>query len=87
MRSSHIVGSALGSLILLSGPALAAGAPQKKMPPEPDKLVQRMCDYLKSLNRFYRAEVSDDRCTQGEKINTPLSRDLCGAAKPAPGQC
>lgn len=70
MRSSHIVGSALGSLILLSGPALAAGAPQKEMPPEPDKLVQRMCDYLKSLNRFsYRAEVSDDRVyAGGEKI-------------------
>ena len=68
MRSSRIAGLALGSLILLSGPALAAETQQKEKAPEPDKVVQRMCDYLKSLNQFsYRAEVTDDQVYSGGK--------------------
>jgi hypothetical protein len=68
MRSSRIAGWALGGLMVLSGPALAAETPQKETPPEPDQVVRRMCDYLKSLNRFsYRAEVTDDRVYSGGK--------------------
>ena len=68
MRSSRIAGWALGGLMVLSGPALAAETPQKETPPKPDQVVRRMCDYLKSLNRFsYRAEVTDDRVYSGGK--------------------
>ena len=68
MRSSRIAGWTLGSLMALSGPALAAETPQKETPPEPDQIVQRMCDYLKSHQRFsYRAEVTDDRVYTGGK--------------------
>ena len=68
MRSSRIASLALGGLVLLSGPVLAAETLRKETPPEPDQVVQRMCDYLKSLNRFsYRAEVTDDRVYSGGK--------------------
>ena len=68
MRSSRIAGWALGSLMVLSGPTLAAETPQKETPPEPDQVVRRMCDYLKSLDQFsYRAEVTDDRVYAGGK--------------------
>lgn len=68
MRSSRIAKLALGGLIVLSSPALAAETPQKETPPEPDQVVRRMCDYLKSQQRFsYRAEVTDDRVYAGGK--------------------
>ncbi len=68
MRSSRIAGLAMGSLVLLSAPALAAETQQKETPPEPDKVVQRMCDYLKSHQQFsYRAEVTNDRVYAGGK--------------------
>ena len=68
MRSSRIAKLVLGGLIALSGQALAAETPQKQTPPEPDQIVRRMCDYLKSQQRFsYRAEVTDDRVYTGGK--------------------
>ena len=62
MQLNKISGMALGSLLALSGQALAAGVPEKETSPDPNKIVQRMCDYLKSLDRFsFRAEITDDQ--------------------------
>ena len=59
---------ALGCLVLLSGPMLAAAAPEKGSAPDPDKIVAGMCAYLKSLDRFsFRAEVTDDEVYTGGK--------------------
>ena len=79
MRSSRIAKWALGGLMILSGPALAAETPQKETPPEPDQVVRRMCDYLKSQQRFsYRAEVTDDRVYAGGKKSSTPSRKPMG---------
>lgn len=59
---------ALGCLVLLSVPVLAAAAPEKATPPDPDKIVAGMCAYLKSLDRFsFRAEVTNDEVYTGGK--------------------
>ncbi|MBZ4193095.1 MAG: DUF2092 domain-containing protein [Candidatus Contendobacter sp.] len=68
MQLNKISGMALGSLLALSGQALAAGVPEKETSPDPNKIVQRMCDYLKSLDRFsFRAEITDDQVYTGGK--------------------
>lgn len=68
MRLSHVGRAALGGLVLLSGPVLATGGAEPGTPPDPDRIVQRMCDYLKSLDRFsFRAEVTDDQVYTGGK--------------------
>lgn len=68
MQLNKISGMALGSLLVISGSALAAETPHKETPPDPNKIVQRMCDYLKSLDRFsFRAEITDDQVYAGGK--------------------
>ena len=68
MRLNNISGIALGSLLALGGSAFAAETPQKETPPDPNKIVQQMCDYLKSLDRFsFRAEITDDQVYTGGK--------------------
>ena len=68
MPFNRISGLALSGLVLLSSSALAAETPQKQTPPDPNQLVQRMCDYLKSLDRFsFRAEITDDQVYAGGK--------------------
>jgi hypothetical protein len=68
MQLNKVSGMALGSLLALSGPVLAAGVPEKETSPDPNKIVQRMCDYLKSLDRFsFRAEITDDQVYTGGK--------------------
>lgn len=68
MQFDSIGGMALGGLLLLSGPLAAAPTPQQEATPDPNKIVERMCDYLKSLDRFsYRADVTDDRVYAGGK--------------------
>lgn len=68
MQFNKISGMALGGLLALSGPVLATGTPEKETPPDPNKIVQRMCDYLKSLDRFsFRAEITDDQVYTGSK--------------------
>jgi hypothetical protein len=58
----------LGCLALLNGPVPAAEVAGQGAPPDPNQIVQRMCDYLKSLDRFsFRAEVTDDQVYTGGK--------------------
>lgn len=68
MHVNPIISIALSSLVLLSSSTLAAGPPPTEAPPDPNQIVQRMCDYLKSLDRFsFRAEITDDRVYSGGK--------------------
>jgi hypothetical protein len=65
------------SLIMLSLPGWSAEkakapAPQPAKPatatPQPEKILQQMCDFLKSAKQFsYKAEVTDDRVYTGGK--------------------
>ena len=68
MPFNTISSMALSGLILLSSPALAVETPKQETPPDPNQLVQRKCDYLKSLDRFsFRAEITDDQVYAGGK--------------------
>ena len=70
MRSKKIWGLALLGLFLASCLASGAGAQQAATATEPDpmKVLQQMCDYLKSLKQFsFRAEVADDQVYYGGK--------------------
>ncbi len=70
MRWMRIWVLALLGLFWVSCPVLAAGAQQtvKEPLPDPMKLMQQMCDTLKSLNQFsFRAEVTDDQVYTGGK--------------------
>ena len=70
MRSKKIWGLALLGLFLASCLVPGAGAQQAATATEPDpmKVLQQMCDYLKSLKQFsFRAEVADDQVYLGGK--------------------
>jgi len=68
MRLNTTSRAALGGLVLLSGPVLAAAPPERAASPDPDKIVAAMCNYLKSLDQFsYRADVTDDQVYTGGK--------------------
>jgi hypothetical protein len=68
MNLQRISGLALSGLLLLTGPATAAEPSPQAAAPDPNRIVARMCDYLKSLDRFsFSAEVTDDRVYAGGK--------------------
>ena len=70
MQAKRIWGLALLGLFLASCLAASAGAQEtaKVTEPDPLKVLQQMCDYLKSLNQFsFRAEVADDQVYSGGK--------------------
>jgi hypothetical protein len=71
------LGLATLGLVLLLAFGQSAKA-QQAAPPElqPDKVLQQMCDYLKSLPQFsFQAEVTDDRVYLGGK-KLQFSHDL-----------
>jgi len=54
------------SLLLASTAMAPATLAQQNASPQPDKIVRKMCDYLKSLQQFsYRAEVTYDAVDPG----------------------
>jgi hypothetical protein len=70
MRSNKMWRLALMGLFLMTGPVSNVGAQQAATAKEPDplKVVQQMCDYLKSLKQFsFRSEVADDQVYFGGK--------------------
>ena len=68
MQFNRIGGFALGGLVALSSPLPAAESARKPTLPDPNTVVQRMCDHLKSLDRFsFRAEITDDQVYAGGK--------------------
>ena len=70
MQWMRIWGLALLALFWVSCPAMGAGAQQtaKEPAPDPMKIMQQMCDTLKSLTQFsFRAEVTDDQVYTGGK--------------------
>jgi hypothetical protein len=51
-----------------TGGAAAKGAAQAPAPPDPDKILRDMADFLKSQGQFsFRAEVTDDQVYSGGK--------------------
>jgi hypothetical protein len=70
MRAMKTWVTALLGLFLVSCLVPNAGAQEaaKATEPEPMKVLQQMCDYLKSLKQFsFRAEVADDQVYLGGK--------------------
>jgi hypothetical protein len=70
MRANRIWRLALLGFLLASCLAPGAGAQQvaTAKEPHPMKVIQQMCDYLKSLKEFYfRSEVTDDQVYYGGK--------------------
>src|SRR5512135_1512660 len=74
-----LLAAALLGLLLLAAPAWSAGeakapaAPAAKpeaATPDPEKVLQQACDFLKSAPQFtFKAEVTDDRVyTAGKKL-------------------
>lgn len=70
MQLKYLSGLACGGVLLFSSLAATAETPPPKIRPDPDKIVQQMCGYLKSFERFsFRAEVTDDQVyTAGKKL-------------------
>ena len=77
MRFQDSGWAVLGCLALLSGPMPAAEVAGQETPPDPNQIVQRMCDYLQSLDRFsFHAEVTDDQVyTDGKKLQFGFSTE------------
>lgn len=79
MRLNRIWCLALLGLFLATSPVPDVRAQQEATTPEPDpmKVMEQMCDYLKSLNEFYyHAEVSDEQVYQdGKKLQYEIYMD------------
>jgi hypothetical protein len=68
MRTKTTWSLALLGLFLMSCPVPNAAAQQAATEPDPLKVLQQMCDYLKSLKQFsFRSEVVDDQVYYGGK--------------------
>jgi hypothetical protein len=70
MRWNNSRASTLLGLCLVMGLVTGAGAqqPAKATEPDPMKVMQQACDYLKSLKQFsFRSEVTDDQVYHGGK--------------------
>ena len=82
MQFESIGGMALSGLLLLGGPLAAAETPEKaatpkEATPDPGAIVQRMCDFLKSQERFsFRADITDDQVyTEGKKLQYGMTTE------------